>query len=129
MCARMCPYVQELNLVHICNISLYTRQEFCKCSTVSTPPIVYPVITPEGQTMSTHYDACFLLIRYHLDVTCQSMSGLLGDPLTSDEQKQPLPRGPISKVTGELVPTGKIPLSRQIRMHARVKLGKIPSSK
>lgn len=57
------------------------------------------------------------------------MSALLGDPLTIDEQKHPLPEGTILKVIGELFQTGKIPPPTQIRMHARVKLGKTPSPK
>lgn len=99
--ARSGIYVCECacvwNLVHICNISLYTRQEFCKCSTVSTLPITHPMVSPEGQIMSIHYDTRLLLIMYHLDVTCQSMLALLRDPLTSNEQKYPLLQGHIFK--------------------------------
>ena len=67
--------------------------------------------------------------KVSFDVTCQSMSALLGDPLTIDEQKHPLPEGTILEVIGELFQTGKIPPPTQIRMHARVKLGKTPSPK
>lgn len=57
----VCMHVCVLTLAHICNVSLYTRQQFCKCSTVSTPPIFYPMITPEGQVMNIHYDTSLLL--------------------------------------------------------------------
>lgn len=112
-----CAHVCVLNLVHICNISLYTRQKSCKCSTVSTLPIIYPMTTPKGQIISIHYDTCLLLIRYHLDVTCQSMSALLRDPLTTDEQKHPLPEGTILKVIGDYSKQGRyLPQCRSERM-------------
>lgn len=115
-----------LTSVHICNVSVCTRQEFSKCSTVSTPQIFYPVITPEGQMMSIHYDTCLWLIQYHLDVTCQSTLALLRGPLLTWLINTVLPNGYNLKGDKRMTPNRENSPLIQLRMHVRVKLGRTP---